>query len=588
MVKSNRKTLFMTVAALAASAVAFSGAAIAVAPSMSADAASYVMDAEIGPGETVSGLTITDGQPVTLDLTGVSAGQYMAKAVVTSIVRNEEEPYEFQNDVEAQVDTMEDFTFLSYSQVEKAYIGVITVADTSTSLTLSTFSLNELTVNVSLDNLYIGPATSYNLNGIDLSSESTSIELRDFVPADYTLSVNLGFGLAELPTVEAQIGEGETITLTAPDPEEVVAGEAAIYTASISIGSEPGALSVWTSSDTVIPSTISVDRVIPVVALPATAQSYEIAIPVTYSYTAAADGYYTFAVNKAEATSYFALSVNEVEDTDEGIVVVSNNYPVYLAAGQEYYVTVTYTSADSGLDSNLNPTDVPQDATATVAVDNWEAPTLEANSQMVYVPVVKQDVEGVNAVSIPLHVEAGTYDIVLTDVLYEATHVYAHYGETTKELSLPYYDTITFAGDEEEIYFTFVYIFVPDPDYPDVGPSETPDRFTMGVTISPQQPIVDDEIRLNESKTITIGANETAIYFMYNMPVGTYDVELGGDYDYISVEDAFDHPVVELGEGLGELHVTLVEGDAEGTTYTVAIAFINHSDAPVTFTVYIG
>lgn len=477
------------------------------------------------------------GQPATLTLDNVAAGQYM---IVAKVIQVMDEYYWI--DLSASVN--DNVTYLSENEYLGAYIGTVMV-DSDSTIQLGTYSDVSLVVEVWLQPLAIGQFNDYYLSDIVISADTPrEIELEG-ISGEY-------FVIAETYD-EMEPGAEIMVNGTAlyVEPEISYALSALIdFTGTPTLKLETTnteAISVNLS----LRKYIEGDEVLPTEEY----AKFELNEPQTFYYDAKETGYFSLSYTTDASYAEFSFIVKTNPNHFEGIAVLGENYPIYMETNVTYYIMVTLMSAP--MDSE---TEKYKSVNAVFAVNKWEKPTLELDKDAVHVPVTTGD-----AVEIPLSVEAGTYDLNLfnipLDVMFGGYTVWAHFGDNEVALDFGYAQIeIT---DETSIWFTTDY--------------ET--GFAAGVTLN--EPEVIEYIYLDNWTEISVPAGKSRVYYLEGVEDGYFNVILEG-IGKASIEvDASTsvYPIISEGQTFGTFRVDTYGGDP----VTIALYFYNHGEEEANF-----
>lgn len=349
---------------------------------------------DIGRKVLKEGAKISASNPLSLPLTGVPQGQYYLSVDFSGI------PSGQYFDVVATVGGEAFYLLTDFGTTTASSTGVIRTSKADDTILLSVTTATELTVNVYLEDLYIGDSNNYELNGVQLTSTQTAIKLQSLSAGSYTISVDLG----------AQVlGEGSFIyasTNTVTEPKELIKqGFFETYTGTLTIGE--GVTTLYLSTNNPIPLNVSIilEKQEEVKALPTEAVTLETWMPVTYSYSISAEeaGYYKINYTSTDTKAVVETTFKTNATDFEGLTVVGDNYPLYMEANTKYYFTVMLTEATANT------------ASVTFDVSGWEAPTIEAN-QIYYVPVSAAESK---IQTLKLNLADNTYNLTIMDISYE-------------------------------------------------------------------------------------------------------------------------------------------------------------------------
>lgn len=477
------------------------------------------------------------GQPATLTLNDVAAGQYMIVAKVIDITGEY-----FWIDLSASVNG--NVTYLSENDYLGAYIGTVTV-DSDSTIQLRTYSDASLVVEVWLQPLAIGQFNDYYLNDILISADTPrEIELEGISGEYYVIA--------------------ETYDEMEPDAEIMVNGTALYVepdisyalSALINLADKP-TLILETTNTEAISVNLSLRKYITGEEMLPTEEyaKFELNDPQTFYYNATGTGYFSLSYTTDASIAEFSFMVKTNPNHFTGIAVLGENYPIYMVAGQQYFIMVTLTNAPMDSETEkFTPVD------AVFAVNEWEKPTLELNAEAVHVPVTTGE-----AVEIPLNVGAGTYDLNLfnipLDVMFGGYTVWAHFGNN--EIALDYGYAQIEITDETSIWFTTDY-------YTD---------FAAGVTLNELEVI--EYIFLNEWTEISVPAGKSRVYYLENVEDGYFNVILEGIGEASIEVDASTsiYPVISEGQTFGTFRVDTYGGDP----VTIALYFYNNGAEEANF-----
>lgn len=398
MVKS-KKT--MAAIALSATMATCGIAAIGFAKMEHADALTsthYSMSALADIGERdiqgqmtlVTGAKISANKPLSLSLTGVSQGQYYLSVNFSGI------PSGQYFDVVATVGGEAFYLLTDFGTTTASAAGVIKTSQADDTIILSVNTATELTVDVYLEDLYIGERNNYQLNGVQLTNVDTAIELQSLSAGKYTISVDLG--VQELG--EDSVINARTNTMT-ESMELSKQGFFETYTGTLDLSASTTTLYLSTTNSIPLNNvSITLEKQAVIDPLPATAVTLETWMPVTYSYSVTEPGYYKINYTSTDTKAVVETTFKTNATDFEGLTVVGDNFPLYMEADTTYYFTVTLTDATENT------------ASVTFTVTDWAAPTITAGD-IFYVPVTSATSK---EAEIDLDLADNTYNLSITDV----------------------------------------------------------------------------------------------------------------------------------------------------------------------------
>lgn len=381
----------MAILALSSCMALSVGAAIGVGAeefvSVKADTAKYFVAAE---NYTAS---VTQRQPATVNLTE-SAGQYFVKAVITQI-NDKPVPSEHYEFYELVASVNGESVNLNYNLGTHTFSGVITTGNQS-ELTLTLLgSEDKLTLDVTLENLYLGEDNDFTLSNVTLPVHGETLDIGiDNLSGDYILLVDLGM-----------VRPADKLTINANGKSLLENGEYySAYSGQITL-KESKSIQITTDSTAPLTATISLTPVITYDELPAsvTLNMYE---TVTYKYTATEEtGYYSLNVSSTDEKAEISIFFKNAPEDFEGISVTQNNFPLYMVKDTEYYFDLTL----------VNATENATNATFATKIEAWKTPTImaETNTPVPATPV------GTENVTVGMNVESGNYSFTLLDVPFD-------------------------------------------------------------------------------------------------------------------------------------------------------------------------
>ena len=491
--------------------------------------ASAATSGTIGLGEEKSTtVNVSKESSATLTVSeDVKAGSYLFTAFVDNLDEYEKWAITFTLNTE-----IEEY-FIPYNAYVGGYTSVVTVKPgMNLTLGLNNEDYN-LEVEAYLDNLYIGPANEYWLSGIQImEGQPSKINLQDVPAGNYVVSAEIIAGtFEEGATMSIQVDNGTPLAMA------YNVNMYGAYVADIAIAENSKTLTLATTNEDVIAINFNLYAAVETKALPMeTADTFTAWESRTYSYTATKTGYQSLVPTATPSLGDFGITLKTTANDLSGEAVHGENYPIYMVQGKTYFFTVMYFGFDG-------------DGTIKFAVEDWEAPTLKLNSEVVYAPVTNAG--NIGAIKYELE-EAGTYTLNAVNVSYWEAEITVHYGENqTTVLSGDNSFTANITlGTAGEIYFTTTYT----------------SSFAVGLALDYPAREYNDQIALGIDKTIELNAGESLVYVVGRMngeefvgiTNGNYAVTLTGANGQVAIYDAnYSTPVVANGASTGMFAVLL-------------------------------
>lgn len=539
-------------------------ACIALGYALTTNAAFFAKAAEQQKAEqnVATNVTVSAEAPADVTLTGYAAGQYY----LTVSVKNEDLPDTFYSEFAVTVnkgaDDAEDY-YLTYNSDTKVAAGVIKTTTDNAEIELSVTTSTVLTVDVAIDNLFIGPAIENSLGVVEISQTPLTIQLKDVVSGTYDINVELAEvrTTANTLTIRSYDAEGNVVgdmVYPSEDPVRNTDNDNIIYYPFTDVELEAGGY-ITITSDEALDVTVTIQNAAP----PALPWGTGIQLApwelVTYSYVAPTSGDYAITYT-APADADVSITFKTAAASYDGLLVQGSNYPLPMTGGTTYYFDIVLAA-----DNN---------ATVTFNIQPWVAPTIEAE-QFYYLPVSNGEDEQIFELSL----DAGTYVLSLTDVPMEYV-----WNEIT---------ITAFIGDEIVVDLTASNNFMATVTITNektlslLTGAET--STTVGVTFS--APEVRNEITAGTSTTVTIPAKGeyddygTVTYYLTN-PVegGFYTLTLSdvSAPDVVSVVTSEGvAPFINVGGVVGGFRVNYVNDFAlifrnSGTTAVTLTALVNN------------
>lgn len=501
-------------------------------------------------------VTLDNTAPATLTVKdGVTAGTYYMYANVTEIIAAPEtddgetaplpEDEFFYVDLEVTSSEMQWPVYLSYSDPLKMYIGVV-YAEAGLEYTVTTYMDGySYTVEFYLADLAIGAFNEYYLSGIDISATAPVTVKLDNVSGNYMVVLDIYTELTTEPTIYVN---GVELTKNADMYNA--------YTGTFNL-TDVSALEITTTSEKVLTVGISLREVVKaetlVMGAPIELSLWEAR---NFEYKATATGYYTLDVTKEISNSYVDVMLKSDPNSFVGSYL-EEDYPIHFVAGQTYYFMITYTGTEW-----VEGAVTPATATFTFNLAPWTAPTLEANN-VYYVPVT-------NSASTAAALNVNVTGNYLVSLMALPMSAYNYGFEVTvtyngKDYALNIYNDFSVEIEFVESAKTIMLVSNQDED------------FTCGVSLSE---IYDTTLELGVAMEINFTGWEGRAYSLYNLPVGTYSVEIIDGNGMIMVFDTNYTAVVGYGETNGTFTVT-----TEVEEFILIIE--NNSDDEVSFSVLV-
>lgn len=501
---------------------------------------------------------VTPTTPATFTVANVPTGSYLFMANVTNI------PEEERWDVSFSLQSPEEEYFLPYNAFIGGYSSVVSVKS-GMELTLSQYGSYDVEVEAYLDYLYIGPANEYWLSGIQImEGQSSTITLQDVPMGNYVATAEIIAGdFDKGATISIQVDDGTAL------PMAYNANMYGAYTASIAIGANSKTITLATTNEDIIAINFNLYAEVETTPLPMDeAETFTAWEARTYSYTATKTGYQSLVPDATPSAGDFGITFKATANDLSGEAVSGENYPLYMESGKTYFFTVMYFGFDG-------------DGTIKFAVEDWEAPTLYLNSEIVYAPVTNAG--NIGAIKYEI-AEAGTYDLAAVSVIYWEAVITVHYGENqttvlSNENGFTAKVSLSTAG---EMYFTTTYA----------------SSFAVGLALDYPAREYNDQIALGMDKTIELNAGESLVYVVGRMnddvfeglTNGNYAVTLTGANGQVAIYDAnYSTPVVANGASTGMFGVLLDYPNMWGydgeTSREQALLIENTGATAITFTI---
>lgn len=490
--------------------------------------ASAATSGTIGLGEeNKATVTVTPTTTATFTVSEkVPAGSYLFTAFALELPEDERWNISFN------LQTQEEEYFIPYNAYIEGYTSVVSVKPGMT-LTLSLYGSYDVNVEAYLDNLYIGPANEYWLSGIQImEGQSSIINLQDVPAGNYLATAEIIAGeMYEDETISIQVDNGTAL------PMDKNANMYGAYVANIAITANSKTLTLSTTNPEILAINFNLYTAVEAKALPMeTADTFTTWEARTYSYTAKKTGYQSLVPDATPSAGDFGITLKTTANDFSGEAVHGENYPIYMVQGKTYFFTVTYFGFDG-------------DGTIKFAVEDWEAPTLYLNSEVVYAPVSNSG--NIGAIDYEID-EAGTYTLTAVNVSYWEAEITVHYGDNIETVLS---GENSFSADVElgkagKIYFTTTYDL----------------SFAVGLALDYPAREYDDKIDLNKDVEIELNAGESLVYVVGVMngeefegiTNGNYAVTLTGANGQIAIYDAnYLTPVVAKGASTGMFAVLL-------------------------------
>lgn len=493
----------------------------------------------------VKGLTVTQTTPATVDLSQVEAGQYCLTVTITANEGTSQDYFEMFATINGVTQTL---SMSAAENEDNVFYGVIEVSDGVEDLNilqLSTTTPNTLTVDVSVDTLFVSAGNGYNLSHVNLRG-ATNIAIQDSDVLSYTVTVDIGN--QSLPEGATLTGEINNSNLNLRRDTSITYTN--IYSGTVTISAaESKTLSIVLSSGELEDVTISVLELSNVHAMgdkvTETVTDVGVWETVIFSYEATDSKYITATATTNNRLVAASVSVGTTAGTFTGTSVSGPDYPVHVEKGTTYYFEVLVTPLETETES----------VTLTFSIGDWVNPTVQVNNAY-SLPVTPA---GVDIVSSTLDVAAGTYSISLADVPYEyydrgiVITVHLNSQNIILDSMNGYASTVDITPADTAIYLT------------------TSDTAIGAVTLSISVPEVRNYIDLGTATQITVPAKEgeakygSAIYYLRvseteNIDTGFYNVVLSaaGDVEVYAGTTSL-YPVVPQGERTGIFEIRYTE-----------------------------
>ena len=537
-------------------------ACIALGYALTTNAAFFAKAAEQQKAEqnVATNVTVSAEAPADVTLTGYAAGQYY----LTVSVKNEDLPDTFYSEFAVTVnkgaDDAEDY-YLTYNSDTKVAAGVIKTTTDNAEIELSVTTSTVLTVDVAIDNLFIGPAIENSLGVVEISQTPLTIQLKDIQSGNYDVVLELAVErIEETPiTIVAYDAEGKTTSYTRSRLEINTDSNEIISYVFTEVELVDGEYFTITSGEA-LDVTVTIQNAAP----PALPWGTGIQLTpwelVTYSYVAPTSGDYAITYT-APADADVSITFKTDAASYDGLLVQGSNYPLTMREGTTYYFDIVLIA-----DNN---------ATVTFNIQPWVAPTIEAE-QFYYLPVASGQSE---ATVVDLAIPAGTYTLTLTDipsaVIWNEGNITAFVGtqEVVLNLENNFASNVTITENDTFMFLTTNYT----------------DDITVGVTFS--TPEVRHEITAGTSTTVTIPAKGeyddygTVTYYLTNPVEGGFytltlsDVSVPDVVSVVTSEGVA--PFINVGGVVGGFRVNYADDFAlifrnSGTTAVTLTALVNN------------
>ena len=503
---------------------------------------------------TKEGVVLTQEQTTEVELTGVPAGQYCIKLTATSELSGEY----FDITVTAGGSTI----YLSESANEDGiFYGVINVS-AGEKIYLNTTSAEGITVNISVETLFMNPGNGYNLAHVIIPAASTvSVDIQDSTVLSYTVMVDLGNQTLSAGATLSAFINNTTFNLRHDDSVQYTN----MYTGTLTLPAQTTTKTLTiTSTDTkalteVTVTLMELSEIYPIANNTATAHNigeWETAI---FSYEAKKSGYVsvdvtspTTTVSSVEVATSYALTAG----TGFGTAIFDATAPVYLAEGTTYYFESLVTGITPVAGNEVTAVDL------TITISDWQEP------EEITVGSYSMPVTPTREYEMKLNLAAGDYSITIIDVpfsYYTAETpivITAHIGEQAIQLTRDNnYSAVVTITNENTVYFTTS------------ENTHTALTFALNVYEAPHYIVPGNET------TINIPANDSITYFIQNAPAGVYSIRLSEASPSVSVmvgdvtvvpEDKTTGGFVVRHEG-GDFAITFVNSGSEAVEIAATV-----------------
>lgn len=311
-------------------------------------------------------------------------------------------------------------------------------------------------------------------------------------------------------------------------------------------------------------------------------KTYDVGVPAYYQVTPVAkeeaegvkEGFYTFdfsgyTLTPAEGTpenlpyeAQFSIVVKTNPNYVSAIYVSTNDQPVYLAAGETYYIELTWTSAyfyqvEHKTDEEGNPYDEytyydSPAVTAALSLKEWDTSKAVITPDVLnFVPVGEAGYE------VTLNAGAGNYSLTLSEVP-EGLSVTATYDGKDYTLNAD-------NGYSADLIVTTVNKLT----------LKSTQTFVASAYLFAGE---REPMTLGEAVTFTVEANGAAVYYLTDLKAGSYSVLIAGNHDVemldgegVVVPAGYHYGVFTVEEDAAEYTLLFLNRSKDDTAQTVTV-----------------
>lgn len=515
----------------------------------------FAAEDDVGIGQSQD-IVLSDGGTATVTL-NAEAGQYFLYADVTNEGLTEDQYW----NISLSATLGEEQTYyLSYDAESHRFYAMITVAESKTlTFTASYFDITgPLSVTVSLGYPAIGALNGYFLSELNVSDAKATVDLLG-VSGTYNVVVS---GYYDVLDANEEIDVNGT--------KLTYGGEAMdrSYYATLDL-TDVKTLTI-TSANALIVNVALYAYVDPATytAFPETATSYAADGTETAKYRLPVVAGKLYTVNLAAASSTeteseifveYGIAVKTDPNYLNGTYISGNNYPIYASEGDSvlYFDVTVYSAYYFDADQMIYYLD---NVSLLFTAGEWKADdSTISTEEIAYVPVVPEDDTGY---AVKVDVAAGSYLLTMVNVPYtddpaESVSVNVLVNGALSDLKLTASNDYTVYLEltgEETLSFTSTY----------------GELFVGGVFLAEENTVFE----LGVEKNITLGANESRVYYLETPAEGDYLFSVVNGQNLVEVTGS-QGLIVPAGAQYGALHVS---APAEGeVAENVAVVFTNRS-----------